>query len=197
METIEYRYADRAGWKSGEWDNEPDKIQWPDEATGLPCLIVRGPSGALCGYVGVAEGHPFYKKDYSDCTLDTAKPKGKTEGDDKYGEWTTNRSRNRLVCGEAWCDHQPQSMLEVHGGITFSDSCHESPDGRGICHKPSPGEPEHVWWFGFDCAHAWDVCPGRDYSFDSYDSSYRNVDYVRGQCRDLAKQLDEIGKQKP
>lgn len=45
----------------GPWCREPDKAQWVDEATGLDCLIVRGPiTGALCGYVGVPPGHPFH-----------------------------------------------------------------------------------------------------------------------------------------
>lgn len=54
MERIEYRgVVDKSGWARGVWDSEPDKIQWQDAETGLPCLIVRGPVGALCGYVGV------------------------------------------------------------------------------------------------------------------------------------------------
>lgn len=48
----------------GPWNNEPDKAQWVDDATGLDCLIVRNHGGALCGYVGVPEGHPAYGKDY-------------------------------------------------------------------------------------------------------------------------------------
>jgi hypothetical protein len=48
----------------GEWNDEPDKIQWIDDATGLDCLMHRSPSGAWCGYVGVAEGHPAFGKDY-------------------------------------------------------------------------------------------------------------------------------------
>lgn len=70
MERIEYRgVRDRSEWKQGPWDNEPDKIQWPDEATGLPCLIVRNDFvGALCGYVGVPQDHPAFGKQYD--TLD-------------------------------------------------------------------------------------------------------------------------------
>lgn len=53
MKTIDYSFIDKSGWQRGPWDNEPDKRQWMDEATGLPCLIVRGVMGSLCGYVGV------------------------------------------------------------------------------------------------------------------------------------------------
>ena len=48
------------------WLNEPDKANWIDEATGLDCMIHRGQSGALCGYVGVPESHPSFEKDYHD-----------------------------------------------------------------------------------------------------------------------------------
>lgn len=64
MQTKSYTTIDKSDWPRGEWDDEPDKMQWQDEETGLPCLIVRGPSGALCGYVGVSEGHPAFGKDY-------------------------------------------------------------------------------------------------------------------------------------
>jgi hypothetical protein len=63
---IEYSTIDKSDWDDGPWQSEPDKRQWTDEKTGLPCLIVRGPSGALCGYVGVDSAHPLYKVDYDD-----------------------------------------------------------------------------------------------------------------------------------
>jgi hypothetical protein len=70
-DTIEYHsVVDKADWSRGPWDNEPDKKQWKDDATALPCLIVRGPSGALCGYVGVPTGHPWHGKDYDNCDAD-------------------------------------------------------------------------------------------------------------------------------
>lgn len=80
--------------------------------------------------------------------------------------------------------------LDVHGGITFTDSCNE---GGKICHVPQPGEPDNVWWFGFDCAHGGDYIPmtqkvsGRkpDASFESY----RDIGYVIREVCDLATQL--------
>lgn len=50
----------------GPWDEEPDKAQWIDEDTDLDCLMVRNGLGALCGYVGVQPGHPWYGKDYDE-----------------------------------------------------------------------------------------------------------------------------------
>ena len=67
MKTLEYRTEDKSKWPRGEWDSEPDKIQWQDEETGLPCLIKRNPGiGNLCGYVGLSPGHPFYGKAYNE-----------------------------------------------------------------------------------------------------------------------------------
>jgi hypothetical protein len=56
---------DKTNWPPGPWDSEPDKIVWIDEATDLDCMIVRGPYGALCGYVGVPPGHPAYEQPYN------------------------------------------------------------------------------------------------------------------------------------
>ena len=71
MQTREWTgLRDRTGWPAGPWDGEPDKRQWTDEATGLPCLIVRSNSlGFLCGYVGVSADHPWYGLDYGNQRL--------------------------------------------------------------------------------------------------------------------------------
>lgn len=74
METIEYKNTiiDKSKWGNGAWLNEPDKKQWLDEETGLPCLLVRNceVTGAWCGYVGLKEGHPLYEKEYSKLAQD-------------------------------------------------------------------------------------------------------------------------------
>lgn len=74
METIQYinPTINKSEWGNGAWLNEPDKKQWLDRATGLPCLIVRNihVTGSLCGYVGVTKTHPLYGKDYSDIEND-------------------------------------------------------------------------------------------------------------------------------
>lgn len=73
METIEYvnPKVDRSKWGSGAWDGEPDKKQWQDKATGLPCLANRQPrSGHWCGYVGVSKGHPCYGIEYDNVDVD-------------------------------------------------------------------------------------------------------------------------------
>jgi hypothetical protein len=88
----------------------------------------------------------------------------------------------------------------VHGGLTYADKC-----GGSVCHVPKPGEPDDVWWFGFDCAHSGDYAPMlgryRNRGQKSYDHAaavaaddwnieqYRTLDYVRAQASALAEQL--------
>lgn len=62
----QYTTIDKSDWGPGPWQDEPDKIQWVDEATGLDCLVNRGPLGNLCGYVGVPPEHPAHGQDYND-----------------------------------------------------------------------------------------------------------------------------------
>lgn len=70
MKTQEWHFADKSDWPAGRWHDEPDKRQWTDEHTGLPCLAVRHrSSGHWCGYVGVAEGHPYFEQGYDDCDV--------------------------------------------------------------------------------------------------------------------------------
>jgi len=155
MQTIEYRTIDKSGWSRGEWDNEPDKVQWQDEATGRPCLIVRGPSGALCGYVGVPEGHAAFG-------MDCENVRAEIDGEPDY--------------------------IVVHGGLSFSDHCRPGDDeSQGICHTPEEGEPDRVWWLGFDCAHSGDKSPRID--LESSWGMYRPIGYVKNDIRSLAKQL--------
>lgn len=175
MQTKEYRTIDKSDWLRGDWDEEPDKKQWQDAATGLPCLAVRGPGGHWCGYVGVAEGHPLHGKQYSACVWPDLH-EDHEGGDDGWHYSCT-----------------PEARLRVHGGITYSAACSPSDDeSHGICHLPDPGEPDHIWWFGFDCAHHGDYAP--TYDRDRHGGCtgiYRDLAYVERECADLAQQLVE------
>jgi hypothetical protein len=66
MDRKEWNITDKAQWGPGPWQDEPDKVQWTDEETGMACLVVRGPVGALCGYVGVPDGHPWHGMHFRD-----------------------------------------------------------------------------------------------------------------------------------
>jgi hypothetical protein len=62
-----WQTVNKSEWpEEGEWNDEPDKAHWIDKDTGLDCLIVRGPSGALCGYVGIPETHRYFGKGYDE-----------------------------------------------------------------------------------------------------------------------------------
>jgi hypothetical protein len=75
--------------------------------------------------------------------------------------------------------------LEVHGGITFSNWWEEEKDG--------------LWYLGFDCAHYGDIIPfvelvdplGLRAIRERYDdgSTYKDIHYVRTQCKRLVEQL--------
>lgn len=64
MQTWTTRQDDKALWGPGPWDSEPDKAHWISPSTGFDCLMVRGPLGAWCGYVGVGPDHPWYGRNY-------------------------------------------------------------------------------------------------------------------------------------
>ena len=159
-ELREYRTVNKAEWGDGPWMDEPDKRQWTDAATGLPCLIVRNTRlGQLCGYVGVPATHLAHGQNHDEVPGD----------------------------------------IDVHGGLTFSGGCrHPDDEAHGICHVPAPGEPDDVWWLGFDCGHASDLSPGLRATLASlgcnahWPEEYRTVDYVAAECARLAKQLQEM-----
>lgn len=158
---------------NGPWLNEPDKMQWVDLETGLPCLIVRSPTtGALCGYAGVYPGHVLHGVDYAGCPI-----------------WCEESQNDPYP----HCSHSPESILQVHGGITFSDGCaHGDDESSGICHIPEPGTSDDVHWFGFDCAHCFDLSPGLSPMFKGDNREYRDIVYVAKQVHRLASQLSRI-----
>jgi hypothetical protein len=162
------RRIDRSGWPPGPWDNEPDRIEWRT-AVGLPGLLLRNRFGAWCGYVAVPPGHPCYGLDY-----ESIYPKG-PDGEPDY-------SVRPLP--------NPVHELSVHGGVTYGNACDTA---SGICHVPEPGEPDDVWWFGFDCIHSGDVMPSTlRYAPALSGDVYRDVAYVRAECEELAEQLTRV-----
>jgi hypothetical protein len=161
---------DRAGWGDGPWTSEPDKEQWTDPDTGYACLLKRNMLGALCGYVGVPEGHPWHGSGY----------------------WPGDGGDRPLTPALRLLED-----VRVHGGLSYADACQEGPEGHTICHVPGPGEPEPLWWFGFDCSHGYDFCPAMSLEFRQLgipvprsfagEAVYRDVGYVKAECARLAK----------
>lgn len=179
-----YKWADKRDWGAGPWQEEYDKLQWVDEATGLDCLAVRQVDfGHLCGYVGVPTGHPVYGLGL-DAIEGALVPDGSGGGE----------------------------PLDVHGGITAATACRAGPECGNVCHVPRPGRPDDITWVGFDCAHAWDVRPAEDAMFRRLGATgerilalrslgslrgprteYRTLAYVMAECRRLAAQLARLG----
>ncbi len=152
--------------------------------------------------------NPIYntQKDGTPYTVDKSSfPRGEWHGEHDRVEWR----HNDLPClmlrnprSGVWCGYVGLSdghplhgkdfgddacdALEAPGGITYSEEC-----AGNICHNAHPGEPEHVWWLGFDCNHAWDVEP-RDPVRYWNDSSYKREDWVKARTEELAEQLSAL-----
>jgi hypothetical protein len=84
-------------------------------------------------------------------------------------------------------DYSDLDNVDVHGGLTYSRGCAEV---GAVCHVPAPGEPDGIWWLGFDCAHSGDSRPGwaDHFKFQEEYSVYRDVEYVRREVERLAEQ---------
>jgi hypothetical protein len=80
--------------------------------------------------------------------------------------------------GKGW-DAPECEAIAVHGGLTYGNAC-----AGNVCHVPQPGEPDHVWWLGFDCAHCFDHAPGLGVRFEG--DTYRDVAYVIAETERLA-----------
>lgn len=161
---------DRSGWPKGPWDIEPDREQW-QTSVGFVGIIVRNRLGALCGYVGVPEGHQAHGR-----------------------SWESSDSYERGEDGEIDYDRRkpnPVDDLNVHGGITYAEPCQGN-----VCHVPAPGELEHLWWLGFDCSHSGDASPGmmkHGLHLGHFGGSiYRDMGYVRREVERLAQQLADM-----
>ncbi len=160
----ELTWINKSGWGEGEFQNEPDKLEWVDEQTGYPCLVVRQPShGALCGYVGVTESHPWF-----------------------------GINLNQSLSGNGKNYDVPESIINVHGGLTYSDFCQENNKEHGVCHA-AISEDDRVFWFGFDCVHWGDLSPAYGHFMPKSNGDiYRNIEYVKREVQSLAQQLHKL-----
>jgi hypothetical protein len=61
--TAEPYSVDKSTWGPGEWQDEPDRVDFV--RAGFACLALRHPNhGHWCGYVGVPREHPLYGLDW-------------------------------------------------------------------------------------------------------------------------------------
>ncbi|TCK36701.1 hypothetical protein B0G84_5714 [Paraburkholderia sp. BL8N3] len=163
MKDQQWTFLDRTGWPAGPWDSEPDKAQWTDAVTGLPCMIHRNAYGAWCGYVGVAPGHPAYANEYAD--IDAGVHGGLTFADR--------------------CD---PTFDPATGGVCHLPEPGESDDvwwlgfNCGHAFDYQPGLEAHMGTLG--CAFDLDIL-----LFGELRIEYRDIEYVRAECAHLASQL--------
>lgn len=190
MSALESSYMDRSKWPAGEWDGEPDRVEWTDEDTRLTCLAHRGPSGHWCGYVAVPKGHPLWGTYYGD-ECDVLRDLVEARNNAEIGQVGPVNLLLMAMRGSA--EPTPQDIIDVHGGLTYSDTgWRDLETCRGVYSSLIEDDGE-LWWFGFDCAHAGDLRPegGIDYG----DGSYKTLEFVREQCRALAAQLGALCEQ--
>lgn len=164
---------DRSQWPKGPWDDEPDILEWIDEDSGLNCKMLRGPGGHWCGYVGVPKGHPAFGMSYDPIEYETI-----PEPVEFWRRHVTKRVEYAV------------RELEAHGGLTYAAT-----------------ENDGLHWFGFDCAHSDDLCPAYESTWASLkkhglslrgmrltfdEAVYRDLKFVKNECRELAAQLAAI-----
>lgn len=156
---------DKSDWPEGPWKDEPDRVAWTDVVHGLPCLVRRTPRGNWCGYVAVRSNHPLYRVAYNQCYK--------------------SRSSRCADTGHEWCYHRPETLVNVHGGLTYSDTCMGDPE-TGICHIGD--KDDHVWWFGWDAAHWGDYVPCLHLP-QAPEEEYRTLRYAIEETGRLARDL--------
>lgn len=127
-----YATLDKSKWHAGEWQYEPDKVQWIDAATGLDCLAVRHESlGHWCGYVGVGPEHQFHGKDYDEVGASVHGGLTYADGCDEEGD------EARAVChipaegrpDNVWwlgfdcahCDDLSPGLQAINMGVTWGE----------------------------------------------------------------------------
>lgn len=157
------------------WENEPDRKEW--EAHGLPCLILRTPnSGALCGYVGVPEGHVLHGRAYSEPCDELIALRDKML-ESPFPAKPSTTLMLEMLAGDL--RPIPDAIFDVHGGLTYSAM------GDGTL------RPAGYWWFGFDCSHLGDYSPRSAEKHPEFyrDCIYRDMAYVTRETERLAEQL--------
>ncbi|WP_431068174.1 hypothetical protein [Ralstonia holmesii] len=158
------------------WKTEPNEETF--EASGLKCQVRRMPrSGHLCGYVGVPDSHPWFRKGYSDSVVAPRELIERPIDVDKVGAINVFCAAFKGVDFAEACEIV--LLVDAHGGLTYSE------EGNG--------ELAGLWVFGFDCAHAGDLCPLSAERYGSCDGDvYRDFAYVKAETVSLARQLAAV-----
>ena len=164
------------------WEDEPDHGVWLAHGSNFPCAFTRNGVGALCGYVGVPDDHPWHGKQYHDYV---------PSGDSLERNASLSEVGVITLFMDAIDKNRPAGYSSIalvtrsHGGLTYSGpTCPGKRD-----------DARSTWWFGFDCAHAGDLVPGMDDLFTRITgdvSVYRTAEFVRLTCEQLAEDLASV-----
>lgn len=147
--------------------NLAEKV-WVTEADLLAVVMYVG-GRHRCGYVGVSKDHPLYGLSYS---TPTALIKQEQVDSCAVGKKSPLLVLTATVNGDSGGTEIRRSLdvlVDVHGGITYSDSDAQYPI------------PSELWWFGFDCAH-----------YDDKEEGGRSLEYCIAECESMAAQLQRI-----
>jgi len=145
----------------------------------FPCAIWENSLGALCGYVGIPSGHPWY----GDSKLDQV---------DVHGGITYTQHE---VVGHPAMIAMLEDRAERERNLPLSDDLppltymqrwlqkerEQTGERRGYPYDTGLD----IWWIGFDCAHLGDLVPG---SSSSSGGVYRDEEYVRSEIKGLLAQ---------
>lgn len=156
---------------------------WITEAGFRAVVIMNEDSGWRCGYVGLSKDHPLYGAQYSEPHPALIPP--------EEGTPVGKRGSISIFCAaikdkSEW--NSPDLVFDVHGGITYSGN------------KPEYPVKSDLWWFGYDCGHAWDLPspefieknPSRLEFLSFHDSFYRTLFYCENECESLASQIKKL-----
>jgi hypothetical protein len=85
----------------------------------------------------------------------------------------------------------PECLVEIHGGLTYA--------GGDPAVHPDKHINEHLWWFGFDTAHATDIVPQSEhYPLVTFpDAYYKDLEWVMEETKRLAVQLAAVAQENP
>ena len=170
-----------------EWETEPDREEFVHAE--LPCLILRGPMKALCGYVGVPPSHPVYQKSYNDINVEVHG--GLTFSHIGGFKEIYRKPSFKPPMQPPDCPRDSPEMIKWL--IETGNYLHETCIVERLEPNPEDKWPKGFWWVGFDCAHDGDYVPGLDdlpvkISFNSY-AVYHNWAWVKAETQRLAEQL--------
>ncbi len=165
------KFLDRTGWDPGPWDDEPDRAEWVDEATGVVCIALRASpeSGNWCGYASVAPPHPWHGKGYDDVPEDAHSVHGGLT-------YSNGCAKDPNLAGGVCHDPEPGEPDDLHW---FGFDC-------AHCWDFQPAKAAFYRKNGMD-----EFAKPLGTAADGDREVYRTLDYVRDQCAELAKAISE------